>query len=247
MSDQLPFRALREAEQAIIRYLSAHPEFFKRHPELVETLRIPHACGPAVSLLEYQVQVLREKNTQLRQTLEEWVEVVRENSDVIHRLQRLTLVLIAARDLAEMLQGIEGILQAEFKAEYTRLCLSAGVPQTDWERERLLSPAARALFEPLLGSGQPLCGRLTRQQAKALFGELAPQVASAALVPLRGERWQGLLAIGSHAEDRFHPGIGTLFLSCMGELISHALQTHLPTSAPARRQAGPGFPLEEGE
>ena len=247
MSDQQPLRALSETEQAIIRYLSAHPEFFNRHPELVETLRIPHPCGPAVSLLEHQVRVLREKNTQLRQTLEEWVEVARENGDLIGRLQRLTLVLIEAGDLAEMLQGIEGVLQAEFKAEYTRLCLSAGVQPTDWERERLLSPTARTLFEPLLSSGQPLCGRLTRQQAKALFGELAPQVASAALVPLRGERWQGLLAIGSQAEDRFHPGMGTLFLSCMGELISHALQTHLPASAPARRQAGPGFPLEEGE
>ncbi len=247
MSDQQPLRALSETEQAIIRYLSAHPEFFNRHPELVETLRIPHPCEPAVSLLEHQIRVLREKNTQLRQTLEEWVEVARENGDLIGRLQRLTLVLIEAGDLAEMLQGIESVLQAEFKAEYTRLCLSAGIQQTDWERERLLSPAARTLFEPLLSSGQPLCGRLTRQQAKALFDELAPQVASAALVPLRGERWQGLLAVGSQAEDRFHPGMGTLFLSCMGELISHALQTHLPAAAPARRQAGPGFPLEEGE
>jgi len=248
VSEQQPLPTPNETEQAIVGYLSAHPEFFNRHPELVEMLLIPHPCQPAVSLLEHQVRVLREKNAQLRHTLEEWVEVARENGDLIGRLQRLTLVLIEARDLAEMLKGIEAVLRAEFKTEYTLLLgFTAGVQQTDRTREIMLSPAARTLFEPLLSAGQPLCGRLTRQQAQALFGELAPQVASAALVPLRGERWQGLLALGSQAEDRFHPGMGTLFLSCMGELISHALQTHLPASPPVRRQAGTGLPAEKGE
>lgn len=247
MSEQQPIRTLSEAEQAIVRYLSAHPEFFNRHPELVETLRIPHPCQPAVSLLQHQVRVLRERNAQLHGKLEEWVEVARENGDLIGRLQRLTLVLIEASGLAEMLTGIEGVLRAEFKAEYTLLCLTPGAQPADWEHAMILSPAAQTLFGPLLSSGRPLCGRLTRQQTQALFGELASRIASAALVPLRGERWQGLLAVGSQAEERFQPGMGTLFLSCMGELISGALQTHLPASAPSRRPAILGLPAEEGD
>jgi len=247
VSERKFIRTLSEAEQAIVRYLNAHPEFFNRHPELVETLRIPHPCQPAVSLLQHQVRILRERNAQLRGKLQEWVEVARENGDLIDRLQRLTLVLIEARDLAEMLTGIEGVLQAEFKAEYTLLCLTAEVQPADWERIMILSPAAQAVFGPLLNSGRPLCGRLTRQQAQTLFGERACRIASAALVPLRGERWQGLLAVGSQDEERFQPGMGTLFLSCMGELISHALQTHLPAVAPSRRSATPGLPAEGGD
>ena len=61
MSERQRTRTLREAEQAIVRYLRAHPDFFNRHPELVETLRIPHLCHPAVSLLEHQVLLLLTK------------------------------------------------------------------------------------------------------------------------------------------------------------------------------------------
>jgi uncharacterized protein YigA (DUF484 family) len=229
MSEPQRTRTLREAEQAIVRYLRAHPDFFNRHPELVETLRIPHLCHPAVSLLEHQVTLLRERNAQLRSKLEELVEVARDNGQLISHLQRLTLVLIEARALPDMLQGIETVLREEFKAEFTALRLTARVLQTELDRTVLLSPAMQALFEPLLSSGRPLCGRLTRQRTQALFGEAASQVASIALVPLQGNDWQGLLAVGSQDEGRFHPGMGTLFLRCMGELISHALQAHLPT------------------
>ena len=228
--DQRPSRTLGEAEQAIVSYLRAHPDFFNRHPDLVETLRIPHPCRPAVSLLEHQVSLLWERNTQLRNKLEEWVAVARDNSHLIARLQRLILVLIEARALSEMLQGIEAVLRDEFKAEFTILRLTAGVLlPANLSREVTLTPAVQALFEPLLQAGQPLCGRLTRQRAQALFGETAARVASVALVPLQGNGWQGLLAVGSQDEERFHPAMGTSFLSCMGELISHALQTHLYT------------------
>ena len=227
-TDQCPRRTLGEAEQAIVRYLLAHPDFFNRHPDLVETLCIPHPCRPAVSLLEHQVSLLRERNTQLRNKLEEWVAVARDNSRLIARLQRLTLVLIEARALSEMLQGIEAVLRDEFKAEFTLLRLTARVLlSANLSREVILTPAVQALFEPLLQAGRPLCGRLTRQRAQALFGEMAAQVASVALVPLQGNGWQGLLAVGSQDKERFHPTMGTSFLSCMGELISHALQTHL--------------------
>jgi uncharacterized protein YigA (DUF484 family) len=35
------------------------------------------------------------------------------------------------------------------------------------------------------------------------------------------------LAVASQDPERFYPAMGTLFLSRMGELISHALQAHL--------------------
>ena len=46
-----------------------------------------------------------------------------------------------------------------------------------------------------------------------------------------GFDWKGLVAIGSCDPKRFHPGMGTLFLSRIGELISHALHTHTQTAA----------------
>ena len=50
MSVKPPLGSLSEAEQMIVNYLTAHPDFFNRRPELVESARLPHACRPAVSV-----------------------------------------------------------------------------------------------------------------------------------------------------------------------------------------------------
>ncbi len=234
MSDKPPGRTLSEAEQAIVRYLAAHPDFFNRHPDLVEGLRIHHPCRPAVSLLEHQVQVLRQRHAHLHNKLQELVEVARENGRLIGRLQRLTLALLDARMLPEMLRNIQLVLREEFRAEFIMLRLTAPAWQTGWDEELRLSAKAHSLFEALLRAGRPVCGRLTREQTQVLFGGAAAEVASVALAPLQGNDWQGLLAVGSRDELRFHPGMGTLILSCMGELISHALQAYLPRPVATR-------------
>jgi len=50
------------------------------------------------------------------------------------------------------------------------------------------------------------------------------------LIPLGGHRWRGLLVVGSADAGRFHPGVGTLFLERIGELVSQALQARLQAS-----------------
>ena len=37
-----------EIERIVVNWLREHPEFFIRHPDLVESLRVPHPCEPAV-------------------------------------------------------------------------------------------------------------------------------------------------------------------------------------------------------
>jgi uncharacterized protein YigA (DUF484 family) len=56
-----------------------------------------------------------------------------------------------------------------------------------------------------------------------LFAADAASVGSVALVPLGGEKPQGLLALASLNSQRFHPGMSTDFLALLGELISDAL------------------------
>jgi uncharacterized protein YigA (DUF484 family) len=60
-----------------------------------------------------------------------------------------------------------------------------------------------------------------------LFGEQARDLASAALIPLRGQLVLGLLAISSHDPDRFHAGKGTEFLVRLGELVNRRLEVAL--------------------
>ncbi len=81
----------------VTAYLRDHPEFFAQHPDLVESLRIPHPCKPAVSLLEYQNRLLRERCQRLHDKLLEWVAIARDNDRLAERVQRLALNLLDAR------------------------------------------------------------------------------------------------------------------------------------------------------
>ncbi len=217
-----------EFERQIADYLAEHPEFFERHADLFRQLPIPHACGSAVSLIERQRDLLRTQNAQLRTRLQELVQVARDNDCLSRRMQRLNLVLIEARRLDELLLGVRGVLREEFAADFTALRLALPLAGADLAEPDLLGPAALDALRPLLQNGKPWCGRLSLVRARGLFDEAAAEVASTALVPLSGGTdWQGVLAIGSRQAERFGPAMGTVFLSRIGELVSHALDLHL--------------------
>ena len=56
-------------EDDIRDFLVENPDYFQRHPDLLSLLQVPHASGAAVSLVERQVSVLRERNVDLRHRL----------------------------------------------------------------------------------------------------------------------------------------------------------------------------------
>jgi uncharacterized protein YigA (DUF484 family) len=64
-------------------------------------------------------------------------------------------------------------------------------------------------------------------QARVLFGELAFEVKSCAIIPLAFTELEGILAIGSREEGRFHYSMGNLFLNQMSEIIGTRLITLL--------------------
>jgi uncharacterized protein len=67
----------------VIDYLRQHPDFFVQQEDLLCDLTLRHDSGPAVSLLERQVSVLRERNMQMRRRLAAMVEIARENDTLL--------------------------------------------------------------------------------------------------------------------------------------------------------------------
>jgi len=226
--DSEPF----DRDREVAAWLRDHSDFFVRHPDLAETLRVPHPCKPAVSLLEYQNHLLRERGQRLHAKLLELVSIARNNDRLAERVQRLALNLLDARGgLDELLHGIKAILRDEFQADCIVLCLAEPPPTAGLSAvEEFLRPDVVGLFDDVFQLGRPRCGRLTPEQAAVLCSQDASNVASAALIPLGGESWRGLLVVGSFDAGRFYPGVGTLFLERIGELVSQALQARLLAS-----------------
>ncbi|MCP1728119.1 uncharacterized protein YigA (DUF484 family) [Natronospira proteinivora] len=227
---KLGSQELQPEEQGVVDYLTAHPEFFDQHPELVSRLRVPHDSGDAVSLVEKQVAVLRQQNRQLERRLVDLVEVARSNDTLIDRMHHLALALVNAGDRQELLAGIDEVLRARFSADEVIICLfSEQHSDAGQLPARVVAPDDPGLsaFRNFLKNARPQLGRLSTEQLAFLFGDQAEgRVGSAALLPLGADARQGMIAIGNRTKDHFTANQGTVFLERMADLIATALARH---------------------
>ncbi len=216
-------------EDDVADWLRSQPDFFERHQTLLDTLRLPHSTGgPAVSLVERQVSVLRQNNLTLERKLRDLVEVARANETLAAKTHQLCLELLIAGDLAARVAILEDTLRTQFNTEQSVLVLfDSGVDAKNAGRFlRIVSRKDDALapFTTFLESSSPRCGRIRDSQRDFLFGEDNAEIGSAALVPLGPKSDTGFLAIGSRDADYFHPGKSLDFLTRLGELLGCALR-----------------------
>jgi uncharacterized protein len=214
------------AEDDIASWLRANPDFFQRNSELLATLRLPHDSGSAVSLVERQIEVLRDKNHTADSSLKELVSIARSNEALATKIHHFTRRLMRAATRREILVQIERGFREDFDTSQTVLLLfTAGSDIGDLRFVRPVASNDPNLngFETLLATGRPRCGQIRDSQRDFIFGPDSGSVASVALVPLIGHGPLGLLVLGSLNRERFHPGMSTDFLGRLSELISDAL------------------------
>ena len=208
-------------EDDVIEWLASNRDFFERHPELLDSLELPHETG-AQSLIEVQVARLRRENHQLRAQLETLAGIAGENERLMQRLHQLTLEVMTTRSAGEFIRRLIERLASDFDARSVRLHLlkgHEGLEQVD--AVTLHESGVPDWFEKLLEQGGIEFGRFTKAKLASVFPRQHEAIGSAALVPISGV---GLLAIGSDSPERFHPGMGTLFLELLGTTIRHRLE-----------------------
>jgi len=224
--------AVETEEESIAAYLQHNPDFFERHHAVLARLRLPHARGGStISLVERQIEVLREKHAAVESKLAELVRVARANDAIAEKLHRFTRRLLRAGSRATAIETMESCLRVDFDAFHSVLVLTGEhkdlAPQRFVRTVRADDPNLKS-FETLFTNGKPRCGQARDSQREFLFGADAGEIGSVALVPLGDKGSIGLLALGSTDRDRFHPGMSTEFLARMADLIADAL---VPTAA----------------
>ena len=214
-------------DEGVADYLKGHPDFFERHPLLLVSLNLPHRTGgPAISLVERQVSVLRQRNSQLERQFKELVSVARENDALVEKIHQLSLRLMRAATLPARLEQLETSLREDFGAERAALVLFPSAPAAAVREgfvKRLLPDDADARpYAAFVRAAKPRCGPL-RDRQKNVFDRDADLVSSAAFVPLGADAALGFLVIGSRDADHFHPGKRMDFLAWLGELLAVCL------------------------
>ncbi|MEN1727580.1 MAG: DUF484 family protein [Pseudomonadota bacterium] len=220
----------------VLSWLADHPDLLIEHPELIDQLNLPHDVG-TTSLIEHQVERLRAANRKLEQRLTALTSIASENEQLIKRLHRLSLELMTQATVQAAIKVLGTQLREDFSTDAVVLHLSQPLPADGSHQDQALNDVLVHQDWPdtlagLRDRGDIECGRLTREKLAALFGQDAAEpLKSVAVVPLEG---LGLLAIGSTDQERFHPGMGTLFLELLGETL---IARFAEDTAPQRKRA----------
>lgn len=221
-------------ESSVADWLERHPEFLSRHPRLLAQMEIPHESGTA-SLIERQVQILRDDNAGLQRRLRHLSGVAGENERLMRRLHSLSLRLVSAPSAEALFELLDSGLREEFRADAVRIQVEkARRTGSELDSVGVLSADRPDWLVEFLEGGKTLCGRLTRDKREVVFGDDADSISSSALIPIDGG---ALLAIGSESDERFHPDMGTLFLDLLGETLRFRLALDRDAAKPRRQRA----------
>ena len=203
--------------KAVEAFLRAHPNFLQDRPGLLAVLNLPHGGEGAVSLVERQVSVLRERNIASRQKLAELSDISRENDRLLDATRNTILALLAGENRADLSRIWLDQVTGTFKAEMGALVWLEG--SADSAEEALIT-------DKLVRQSSGFSGVLRPEEMQAMFGTAATE-GSAALVAIRsGEDHIGVLGVGSHDTQRYRPEDGTLFLDYLAEVIGQLPACH---------------------
>lgn len=216
-------------DEQVAQYLEAHPDFFVQHRKLLADLELPHESGPAVSLVERQVSVLRERNMDMRHRLSKLLDNARENDKLFDKTKRLVLALLEGRDMGDIIDALCFSFDQDFNIHYTSILLFGHEDRVPSSQARVVTIGeARQHIAPLLKNNRAMCGTLGEGELRFLFGDNAHQIGSVATVPLVHGNAYGLLAIGNRDPHYYRSSMGTLFLGYIAEVLNRLLPEHLP-------------------
>jgi len=211
--------------EEVAQFFRTHPQFFDQHPELLESIFVPHPHGGrAIPLAERQILGLREKVKLLESKLGELIQFGEDNDAISEKVHRLCAALLGARDFAAAGQALQFHLREDFSVPHVALRIWGKALREGAAEGAAVADDLRARADAL---GGPHCGPAAGSPFLAWFGDAAAHVRSIALVPLGQTKPFGLLALGSEDAQRFYADMGTLYLRRIGELTAAALAARL--------------------
>jgi len=220
-----------EFEHEMVRYLRDHPAFFEAHQDVLAGMILSHETGSAVSLIERQVQILREQKDEQKRKLQSLISTAKNNEKLNNNVNALILELLDASSLDDVLNVIEQRIRTDFEADAIVVKLLASGNDVLKEHAELTAWQQPALVigEKVMTAREPMCGSFNGEQMQALFDDA--DIKSAGIVPLAKDKnsknCYGIIAIGSYDPQRFRADMGTLFLSLLGQVLTRILKRHL--------------------
>jgi uncharacterized protein YigA (DUF484 family) len=214
-------------DDIVREYLKNNDDFLQRNPDMLDYLHVSHASGSAISLVEKQASVMRERNTELRKQLKALTANARHNDVLFGHTRTLVLKLLDADSREALYQTFMDSLTDDFGIEHASMILYGDEAGTaGWRSEPL--ETVKGQIGALIRGNKAVCGTLRKEELTFLFPE-GSAVGSAALAPLANPEQIGLIAVGSSDPNRYNSKVDTLFLSHIAEVLVKLL-SRLPSA-----------------
>ena len=212
----------------VVEYLKRTPDFFEQHAELLTDITLKHSSGGAISLIERQVAVLREKNQSLESNILQLVQIAQDNEVLQEQLHRIAQRMIETDNNNNIFAVVSDLLSNEFPVLEVSLRLTA--IDDEWTLPLEQSVTEEELEQPVFHSifmnNERECQFLMDEELNTFFPEQL-QVRSGVAIPLRANQNFGVLLLASTNEERFREGMGTLFLDNLADLLGRKFKKML--------------------
>lgn len=227
------------SEEQIIKYLRNHPDFFQQHSHLLSELHLRHESGGAISLVERQVAILRERNMTMRRRMTELMQTAKYNDELFAKTRTLTLELLHVGTWHELNEVLATYVLTDFHADFVCCHVTAtalgNLPSradhsASMSLDHIQGHADEMPHERFVRGAYPICTALRRDELLELFPHAEHEAeGSAVLAPLALDPpGAGCLAIGSRDPGSFAPEMDTLFVTYIAEVLSRVVQRLAP-------------------
>jgi uncharacterized protein YigA (DUF484 family) len=216
-------------DKDVAAYLLANPDFFVDRDQLLLKIQVPHKSKGTISLVEKQLDVIRDRQKKTRRQLKEFVENAERNKEIFDKSRKLILSMMAAKRSSEFFAALEKGLKRDFGCKANSLVVFGKPKQINHFTSRITAESAKKYVGTLMQSKVPTLGTLQPREQDFLFRDQSKTVKSAAVLTIRDKnKYLGLLAIGSGDTEYFTPDMDALFINFIAETLGKLLPQHLP-------------------
>ena len=212
----------------VVEFLRNNPDFFIEQEDLLADLLLPHESGKAISLLERQVTILRERGIEARQKLNNLLENARNNDQLFDTTRNLVLALLRAKNVTEIIEVAMDQLSNHVNIDACEVVL-VEQPELNVAPSIRVDSLAKLSQEyaDVIRLKRTHCGSLEQDQIAALFPG-NNRIKSTALCPvINNSEVLALLALGNRHDNYFNIHLDTLFLDFIGHVVGAVLERQL--------------------
>lgn len=215
-------------EQSLVRdYLSQNPDFFEQNPDVFEALNISHNSGKAISLVERQIGLMRDRNKDMAAQIDQMQTTAQDNALLMEKTNRLVLNLVQAKDLTQLIKALSVSLKSDFSTEFFSLTLiNDDIIAAKTAANFVSKDEAKSIINDILTAQKAVCGA-REEELSLLFGNQAKDIGSILALPLKNSVTFGVLALGHRDPSFYSQEIGTVFIDYIGDLLNELIPKFL--------------------